>query len=68
MFKKQLFFILFLTFSCNKNIEVLSVSNLFSDGAILQRDTTVTVWGKSMPNNQIELTGSWGEKIIIKSN
>jgi sialate O-acetylesterase len=68
MFKKQLFFILFLTFSCNKNIEVLSVSNLFSDGAILQRDTTVTVWGTSMPNNQIELTGSWGEEIITKSN
>ena len=33
---------------------------LFSDGMVIQRDTTVTIWGEYLPNEKIHINCSWG--------
>ena len=33
---------------------------IFSDGMVIQRDTTVTIWGKYLPNEKIDINCSWG--------
>ena len=33
---------------------------LFSDGMVIQRDTTVTIWGEYLPNEKIDINCSWG--------
>ena len=54
--------IFLLLFGCaNYSPKTLSVSNLFSDGVILQRDTTVAIWGSANPNTLLELESSWDE-------
>ena len=57
------------SFGCtNYNPKVLSVSSLFSDGVILQRDTTVTIWGSANPNTSLEFESSWGVSPKTKSD
>ena len=37
---------------------------VFSDNMVLQQNTNVAIWGKTQPNAEIELLGSWmNEKI-----
>ena len=33
---------------------------LFSDGMVIQRDTTVKIWGEYLPNEKIDINCSWG--------
>jgi len=33
---------------------------LFSDGMVIQRDTTVAIWGTYLPNKKINISCSWG--------
>ena len=35
---------------------------------VLQRDTTISIWGKSLPGSNIHLFPSWGRTISIKSD
>ena len=35
---------------------------------VLQRDTTVAIWGESIPETNIYLSPSWGKNIIVKSD
>ena len=51
--------LIILTNSCDNKIN-LSLPSVFSDHMILQRETEVSFWGKSMPNEEIIVTGSWG--------
>ena len=61
--------IFLLLFGCaNYSPKTLSVSNLFSDGVILQRDTTVAIWGSANPNTLLELESSWGASSETKSD
>ena len=45
----------------------LQLSHLFTDHAVLQRETTVPVWGWGQPGAKVEVTGSWnGVKAVAK--
>ena len=35
---------------------------------VLQSETLASIWGQSKPLQQITVGGSWGEKIVIKSD
>ena len=38
---------LFILFSCGSPNRQLSMADIFSDGMVIQRDTTVAIWGSS---------------------
>lgn len=64
-----IYFIFILLFGCsNEDSNTLSVSSLFSDGLILQRDTTVAIWGSASPNTIINLESSWGPNPKTKTD
>ena len=68
---KYIFLLTLLLLGCNNKTDeskFLTVSNLFSDGTILQRDTTVSIWGTSKPNIQIKIISSWIKELTVKSN
>ena len=45
----------------------LQLSHLFTDHAVLQRETAVPVWGWGQPGAKVEVTGSWnGVKAVAK--
>ena len=46
----------------------LKLPEIFSDGMVLQRDTTVAIWGQSKPNKLVTITSSWGNKVSTTSN
>jgi len=54
--------------SCDNSPENLSVSSLFSDGMVLQRDTTVAIWGQALPESNVYLYPSWGNMVKTKSD
>jgi len=49
----------FLLTSCNKTT-FIELPLLFSDNMVLQQNTNAKVWGKSDPNAQVFVEGSWG--------
>ena len=62
---KNYLYICFLIFalsilSCGQSTDRLVLPKIFSDGMIMQRDTTVSIWGTSKPNNLITVSASWG--------
>ena len=54
--------------SCGSSPKNLHVPVLFSDGMVIQRDTTVAIWGGSTPETNVYLYPSWGKSITIKSD
>ena len=64
---KYIFIISLIFFSCAHDSKTLSVSQLFSDGAILQRNTKIAIWGKSNPNKIVEIQSEWAENISVNS-
>ena len=40
----------------------LTLNDLFSDGMVLQSETLASIWGQSKAHQQINISGSWGEK------
>ena len=54
--------------SCGSSPKNLHVPALFSDGMVIQRDTTVAIWGESTPETNVYLYPSWGKSITIKSD
>ena len=45
-------------------ILAVSLSNLFSDHAVLQRETSVPVWGWGEPGAAVSVKGSWNGKTV----
>ena len=64
-FRINLILIFFLFLSCNSRDKNLSLPSVFSDHMVLQRETEVSFWGKSCPNEKIEITGSWGKSSSV---
>ena len=65
---KSFYFLFTLLFSFNL-IAQIELGNLFSDNMVLQRNTEVNIWGKSNPNQVINVLSSWNNKSIkTKSN
>ena len=56
-----LFFSIILN-SCDKESKSLLLPSLFSDGMVLQRESKVSIWGKSQPNRKISIVSSWGNQ------
>ena len=73
-------FSIMLFFSCDKirnkqdspNLhfpkKTLQISKLFSNGAVLQRNTSVNIWGKAFPNSRVRIISGWGNSLILYSN
>ena len=60
-----LFMSVFLTLSVssscsNRKETMFKVPQLFSDGMVIQRDTTIAIWGTYFPNKKIDISCSWG--------
>ena len=51
-----------LILSCDKPLKNLSLSSLFSDGMVLQRESSVSIWGEAQPNQRINIVSSWGSQ------
>ena len=69
LFRSPFIFSIFLFLaSCDNSPENLSVSSLFSDGMVLQRDTTVAIWGQALPESNVYLYPSWGNMVKTKSD
>ena len=59
--------LIFLIISCNNKI-CLSLPPVFSDHMVLQRETEVSFWGKSHPNEKIQIKGSWGKSSLTRAD
>ena len=56
-----------LAMSLSLQAQPLQLSHLFTDHAVLQRETTVPVWGWGTPGAKVEVTASWnGAKATAK--
>jgi len=61
---KQILIILFHLFAIVALNAQPALPAIFSDNMVLQQNTKVAIWGKSQPNAEVELLGSWmNEKI-----
>ena len=66
IFKSLIFFMsVFLTLSVSSSCSnpkktMFKVPQLFSDGMVIQRDTTIAIWGTYFPNKKIDISCSWG--------
>lgn len=56
----RLFFVFFL-FSLTLYSQ-MELPAFFGDNMVLQQNETVSVWGKDIPNSDIKISSSWGEK------
>ena len=59
---------LFLFISCNKQYNDVVLPGIFSDGMVLQKDTTVAIWGYASPNQAVHLFSSWGSNVSTISD
>ena len=57
-----------ISFGCVQKHDDLWVPALFSDGMVMQRDTTVSIWGTSSPDEIININASWGFKSSVESD
>ncbi len=56
-----------LALSLSLQAQPLQLSHLFTDHAVLQRETTVPVWGWGTPGAKVEVSGSWnGAKTVAQ--
>ncbi len=46
--------------SCGKENPNLELNRLFSDGMVLQRNSTVPIWGNAMVGENVNVKASWG--------
>ena len=65
---KYAFLIFFLLFSCSNLDRHLVLPSLFSDGMVIQRDSTVLIWGSSYPESIVKIKPSWQSKELTTSS
>ena len=65
---KYVLIIIFALFSCEISNNQLVLPNIFSDGMVMQRDTTISIWGKSNSNELVEIVTSWGYEVSTISD
>ncbi len=63
-----MFILIVFVLSCEKNPNKLFLPRLFSDGMVLQRNTETSIWGKTVPNQNVKLIGSWGSEMSTNSD
>lgn len=49
------------------NGQELKVASIFSDGAVLQQNKKVKIWGSALPNSEITVTPSWSASLTVKA-
>ena len=49
------------------NGQELKVASIFSDGAVLQQNKKVKIWGSALPNSEITVTPSWSATLTVKA-
>ena len=54
--------------SCKQQTIDLSLAPIFSDHMVEQQQTKVAFWGKSKPNEKVEVRGSWGESSSVNTD
>ena len=65
---KYVLIIIFALFSCERPNNQLVLPNIFSDGMVMQRDTTISIWGTSNSNELVEIVTSWGYEVSTISD
>ncbi|MEQ6120657.1 sialate O-acetylesterase [Reichenbachiella sp. MALMAid0571] len=45
-----------------------STPSFFSSNMVLQQDEEVAIWGNDDPKASVEVSGSWGETVLVKTN
>lgn len=45
----------------------ISISNVFSSNMVLQQNMQVALWGWGPANQNVEITGSWGQSVTVKT-
>jgi sialate O-acetylesterase len=48
-------------------VSKVSVPNVFSNNMVLQQDMMVSIWGWAAANDNVVITGSWGETVTVKA-
>lgn len=48
-------------------VSKVSVPNVFTNNMVLQQDMLVSIWGWAAANDNIVITGSWGETVTVKA-
>lgn len=56
--------IVIFTISCESNRNKFSLAPIFTDKMVLQQSQSNPIWGTAVPNSEVTLTSSWGEKIV----
>lgn len=56
--------IVIFTISCESNRNKFSLAPIFTDKMVLQQSQSNPIWGTAVPNSEITLTSSWGEKVV----
>lgn len=51
--------------SCSKDVPQLRLPALFSDNMVLQRNSTVPVWGWAAPGAEVTVQGSWMDSAVL---
>lgn len=49
------------------NGQDLKVASVFSDGAVLQQNKNVKIWGSALPNSEVTITPSWSKAVTVKA-
>ena len=65
---KYALILILVLFSCRKSSNQLSLPNLFSDGMVMQRDTTISIWGTSDQSELVKIVTSWGNEATAISD
>ncbi len=64
---KNIIYLLALVYS-TVSFSQVQLPSFFSDNMVLQQDTLVAIWGTDKANVKVKVSGSWGEKIVTKTN
>ena len=46
----------------------LTLPSVFSNHMVLQQKAQVSIWGKASKDQQVEIKGSWGSKVVTTAN
>jgi len=68
---KKLIICLFVFCLLNTNTmlgQELSLNSIFSNGMVMQQNTSAKIWGTAKPKESISIKASWGEKTSIETD